>query len=279
MDTRATRMGSGTLGYGTRSYTPLSQQPQTFWGSVPPGVKTILKVAVVAVVAYAALTFLAPTAAYVIGSAVSGIGSAIATGINATLAFFGISTAAATSAAAAGTVSLGAGTAAVAAGATTLAATKTATISASSVASMPSPASIVPDLSSSVTAIDPSQAALLSKKSVIASNALDLADAAHHVGAEHTQMHDISKVAKLGHEAVEIHEASQRHAPSTRDHISQTQQKAQQWADRVAGHKDKSLHNETPTHASNVRQRESTFATELNADRERLEQTLGGPSV
>lgn len=292
MNASATRMGSTTLGYtAPRSVNLTPSQPDTFWGSVPPGVKTIVKVVVVAAVAYAALTLLLPGVAYTIGSVVAGVGSTVMSGVSATLAFFGISSAATVGAAAAAeTASLGAGAAAVAAGAGTAAimpAAKTATISASTLTSAPviSSPSAVPDISGSVAAIDPSQVALM-KKSALASTAAMPVDPLHdHLADSHIHTDHGKMASKLGQEAIEIrdHDASKRHAASTRDHLSSIQNKVDQWTDRVGGTNGVSAKKPesapVASHTESVQKRESAFATELNDERTRLEQAMGGPSV
>lgn len=277
MDARATRMGSETLGYtAPRTVTPVTSEAQLLWGQVPPNIKTIIKVVVVAAVAYAALTLIAPGIAYTIGSVVAGIGSTVVSGIQATLAFFGVSTAAAGlgTAAAAETVTLGAGTAAAAAGIGTAAmmpAAKTAAVSSTVIAAP----THLPDISGgSVASIDPST--VLAKKSALASNAamaLDMPDVpVDHLADHHSHAHtDTGKLAsKLGHEAVEINDHTKRHAASTRDHISQIEHKVSQWSERVGGSKQP-----VASHAEAHHKRDAAFASELHDERTQPDQGLG----
>lgn len=273
MDARATRMGAETLGYtAPRRVAPAPNSVQEFWGQVPPGVKTILKVVVVAAVTYAALTFLLPGVAYVIGSAVAGIGASVVSAAQATLAFFGISTAAAGfgAAAATETVTLGAGAAATALGVGTASiapAAKAATVTTAAVTP-----SILPDLSSAST-MDPSTA--LAQKTALASkaavaNTASLADLpdlnADHLATHNNHLHtDNAKIAsKLGQEAMEIRDHASRHAPSTRDHISQIENKVAQWSDRVGGSQARSAQ---ATHAETLHKRDGSFSTELSDER------------
>ncbi len=273
MDARATRMGAETLGYTAPRRTAPVAAPdsvQALWGQVPPGVKTILKVVVVAAVSYAALTFLLPGVAYVIGSAVAGIAASVVSGIQAALAFMGISTAAAGfgTAAAAETVSLGAGAAATALG------VGSASIAPAAKAATVSTTAVMPDLSSPPPPVDSSAA--LAQKSALASKAAitntvslaDLPDAsADHLAHNNSHLHtDNGKIAsKLGQEAMEIRDHASRHAPSTRDHISQIENKVAQWSDRVGGSQARTAAQ--ASHAEALHKRDGSFSAELSDER------------
>ncbi len=288
-----------------------SSQPVSFWGSLPQGVRTVIKVALVAVVAYAAVSLAVPylitnfpaAAAYLtpVAEAFGAVGSGITSAMNSVFLFFGLSPLGTTLApAAAAVLPEAAGvTAATVAGAATLATAKAATVTAAaaSITSSPAlttaPSMLDPSISAQTPQIDPSalNASMASKKSGILASLdsqhagstsqapVDLPEnafqqsSAHQSSSHQNAAHASEKAAKLTHIADEIREKELHH----RERLHQIHDKLASWEERVGGKKQPSSPSERgqpAPHSERVNPRESSFAQNINADRERLDNAI-----